>query len=183
MADLDPRSLGELGLVRALRRRVGRVQAPWRLGIGDDAAVLRPRSGQDLVVTTDTLVENVHFRWTTTDGYSLGGKALAVNLSDLAAMGARPLGFLLSLTLPIRAPGARVDALLRGLLAEAAASGCPLVGGQGAAVHGRVFAGSHDRSTGIHSGDRIGNDRAASTVVRGDGSRVTDRPRRKAGSM
>ena len=129
MAGLDLRELGELGLIEALRRRAGRVRGAWTLGIGDDAAVLRPRPGHDLVLTTDTLVEGVHFRWALTDARSLGRKTLAVNLSDLGAMGARPLGFLLDLCLPVDAPAAAIDGVLRGLLAEARAARCPLVGG------------------------------------------------------
>jgi thiamine-monophosphate kinase len=60
------------------------------LGIGDDAAIWTPAAGRDLVVTTDALVENVHFRLDWTDWQSLGHKMLAVNVSDIAAMGARP---------------------------------------------------------------------------------------------
>ena len=69
------------------------------MGVGDDAAVLRPPSDMELIVTVDTLVEGVHFL-TATDAESIGHKALAVNLSDLAAMGARPAWITLSLTLP-----------------------------------------------------------------------------------
>ncbi|MGI9304842.1 MAG: thiamine-phosphate kinase, partial [Gammaproteobacteria bacterium] len=68
-------------------------------GVGDDGAVLRPPAGQELVVTVDTLIENVHFP-VNTDAGSIGHKALAVNLSDLAAMGAQPAWVLLALTLP-----------------------------------------------------------------------------------
>lgn len=70
-----------------------------RLGIGDDAAILRLQAKQELVVSIDTLVEGVHF-FKSTDPYSLGYKALAVSLSDIAAMGAKPISALLSLTLP-----------------------------------------------------------------------------------
>lgn len=121
--------LGEFGLIELVRRRVGAVGGAWLAGIGDDAAVLRPPAGRDLVWTADALVEDVHFRWRTTDARSLGHKALAVNLSDLNAMGAEPLGFLLSLGLPPRTEPGRLDRFLRGLLAEARAHCCPLVGG------------------------------------------------------
>ena len=104
----------------------------WRASIGDDGAVLRARAGRELVLTADALVEGVHFRWGTTDARSLGRKALAVNLSDLGAMGATPLGFLLTLSLPAE-PGTvtdrQLDGVLGGMLAEAKAAGCPLVGG------------------------------------------------------
>ncbi len=126
---MDPRELGELGLIEVLRRRAGAPGRRWRIGIGDDAALLASRAGTDLVWTADALVEDVHFRWSTADPRALGRKALRVNLSDLSAMGARPLGFLLTLAIPGDAPGARVDGFARGLLAEARDAGCPLVGG------------------------------------------------------
>ena len=129
MPGLDLRTIGELGLIEALRRRARQARGVWVRGIGDDAAVLRPRPGRDLALTTDTLVEGIHFRWSTTDAHSLGRKALAVNLSDLGAMGARPLGFLLSLALPEDASPEAIDGMLRGLLVEANTARCPLVGG------------------------------------------------------
>jgi thiamine-monophosphate kinase len=130
VAGLDLGQLGELGLIEAVRRRArGARAAGWLEGIGDDAAVLRPRAGCDLVATSDALVEDVHFRWRTTDAVSLGRKALAVNLSDLGAMGARPLGFLLAWGLPESARPDALDGVLAGLLAQARAARCPLVGG------------------------------------------------------
>src|SRR5436309_7298055 len=71
-------------------------------GIGDDAAVIRQRSGHDTVITTDLLVEEIDFRLSTTTPWLLGYKALAVSLSDIAAMGARPRYALLSIGLPRR---------------------------------------------------------------------------------
>jgi thiamine-monophosphate kinase len=126
---LDVRTLGELGLIQAIRRRAGHPGGPWRAGIGDDAAVLRPRANHEIAVTTDSLIEDVHFRFATTDARSLGHKTLAVNLSDLGAMGARPLGFVMSLALPRSASPERLGGFLQGLLAEARSSDCPLVGG------------------------------------------------------
>src|SRR4051812_10319756 len=67
------------------------------LGIGDDAAVIRQRSDRDTVITTDLLVEEIDFRLSTTTPWLLGFKALAVSLSDIAAMGARPRFALLSI--------------------------------------------------------------------------------------
>ena len=126
---LDLSAIGEFGLIEAIRRRARARGGAWKLAIGDDAAVLRPRPGHDVVVTTDALVEGVHFRFETTDPRSLGRKALAVNLSDLMAMGARPSGFLLALALPHDADPERIEGVVAGLLAEARAAGCPLVGG------------------------------------------------------
>ena len=127
---MDLERLGEFGLIEALRRRAGTARPPWRVGIGDDAAVLRPRPGRDLVMTADALVENVHFRWSTgARPRLLGRKALRVNLSDLGAMGARPVGFLLSLGVPPDVSPDRLDGFVAGLIREASDSDCPLVGG------------------------------------------------------
>ncbi len=161
---IDLEALGELGLIDALRRRAGEPGGAWVRAIGDDAAVLRPRPGTDLIWTVDALVEDVHFRWQTTDARSLGHKALLVNLSDLNAMGARPLGFLLTLALPGDSDPERVDGFLRGLLAEARSSSCPLVGGDtvsapiwslSVSALGAVPRGRALRRGGARPGDRI----------------------------
>jgi thiamine-monophosphate kinase len=122
-------TLGERELIARLQQRVSPPPAHVRIGIGDDAAVIAPARNMDDVVTTDSLVEGVHFRrdWSTAE--AIGHKALAVNLSDLAAMGATPRASLLSLALPADFPLADFDALLDGYLALSAASGAVLVGG------------------------------------------------------
>jgi thiamine-monophosphate kinase len=97
------------------------------LGIGDDAAVLQVPAGMQLVAALDTLVEGRHFP-AGTPAQSLGHRVLAVNLSDLAAMGAEPAWFLLSLTLPEARPEF-LEALARGLLDLARQHGIALVGG------------------------------------------------------
>lgn len=91
--------MGEFDLISIIRERTAQSRGDVALGIGDDAALLAPPPGQQLVVCTDTLVEGVHFA----SGMApddLGWKALAVNLSDLAAMGATPAWALLALTIP-----------------------------------------------------------------------------------
>jgi thiamine-monophosphate kinase len=107
-----------------------------RLGIGDDCALLRPRSGEELAVTTDLTIAGTHFRmdWHTPE--SAGHRALARGLSDLAAMGAKPVAAFLSLGLPraLANPKGRWSAswaarFLDGLLALAASNGTPLAGG------------------------------------------------------
>jgi thiamine-monophosphate kinase len=90
---------GETALIERYFRHLGSVRTDVILGIGDDAAVLRTTPGMDLVQTTDALVEGVHFH-AGAPARSLGHRALAVNLSDLAAMGATPAWALLALTLP-----------------------------------------------------------------------------------
>ena len=97
------------------------------LGVGDDCALLQPGPGMQLAVSSDMLVEGRHFL-STVDPYKLGHKALAVNLSDLAACGAKPLAFTLALALP-SADEAWLAPFARGLLALADLHGCELIGG------------------------------------------------------
>jgi thiamine monophosphate kinase len=127
---------GELALLRHIRTRAGKASgAALRLGIGDDCALLRPRPGEELAVTTDLSIAGRHFRLDWHSPESIGHRALARGLSDLAAMGARPIAAFLSLGLPreltIRAGHRRawVDSFLDGLLALAAAHKTPLAGG------------------------------------------------------
>ena len=105
------------------------------LGIGDDCALLIPPTGQQLVVTMDTLVADVHF-FAATDPEGLGHKALAVNLSDLASMGAVPAWAMLALTLP-KADEDWLERFCRGLFALADRHGMQLVGGD--TTHGPVI--------------------------------------------
>lgn len=116
----------EFDLIDRIARRVPGARSVLH-GIGDDAAVLRPQPGLDLVATTDSLVPGRHFldHWSPAD---IGHLALAVNLSDLAAMGARPRWALLALTLP-EGDAAWLDAFLDGFLGLADHFGLHLVGG------------------------------------------------------
>ncbi len=97
------------------------------LGVGDDCALLQPRPGHQLAISSDMLVEGRHF-FAGTDPFRLGHKALAVNLSDLAACGARPLACTLALALP-QADVAWCEAFAAGFFALADLHGCELVGG------------------------------------------------------
>ncbi len=100
-----------------------------RVGIGDDAAVLRPRAGTDWVVTTDSFLENVHFLRKTHPPGAVGYKALARATSDIAAMGARPRSFFLALGLPATCAGSWLDAFLDGMAGAARRFGLILAGG------------------------------------------------------
>jgi thiamine-monophosphate kinase len=121
--------LGERGLIERIQRRLPPAPASLLVGIGDDAAVAAVDRGTLEVLTTDALVEGVHFDRTFSTAADIGYKALAVNISDIAAMGAVPRLALLSLVLPSTLPVADVDGLLDGLLEMAASAGVALAGG------------------------------------------------------
>jgi len=150
------------------------------LGVGDDCALLRVDAGQQLAVSSDMLVEGRHFL-STVAPERLGHKALAVNLSDLAACGAQPLAFTLALALP-RADDGWLAGLARGLLALADRHGIELVGGDTTAgplnlcitVMGQVPAGQALLRSGAQPGDELwvsgtlGDARLALEVFRGN---------------
>lgn len=125
-------SLGEFGLI-ARETDCLTVVHPSRgeviVGIGDDAAVLRLPEGHDLVTTTDALIEGIHFRRDWSRPEDIGWKSLAVNVSDVGAIGARPLAATISLALPSDLPVRWVDRFYSGLSECAEAYGCPIVGG------------------------------------------------------
>jgi thiamine-monophosphate kinase len=159
------RDVGEFGLIERIARLAGpAASAGVAIGIGDDAAVLRLRPGEEVVVTTDAAVEGVHFRLDQETPVVAGERAAVGCLSDLAAMGARPLGLLLALALPPRTPERQALGLARGVIRAARRSGAPLVGGNvtrareigltltavGAAPHGRALRRDRGRP-----GDRV----------------------------
>ena len=154
-------ALGEFELIDRFFRDCGATRTDVVLGIGDDGALLRPPSGADLVAVSDTLVEGVHFP-AGSPAESIGHRALAVNLSDIAAMGATPLWVLLSLTLP-RVEEAWLAGFARGFGALARAHGVALVGGDttrgpltlGVQVLGTVPAGEGLRRSGGRPGDAL----------------------------
>lgn len=150
--------MGEFELIRRFFERPARRAV---LGVGDDCALLAPAPGMQLAISSDMLVEGRHF-FADVEPAALGHKALAVNLSDLAACGARPLAFTLALALP-RADAAWIGAFAQGLLALADAHGCELIGGdttQGPlniciTVFGEVPAGQALLRSGARAGDDI----------------------------
>ena len=157
---------GEVEFIEALRRRAAFLKGPQTvLGIGDDCAIFRPRGGsEDLLFTTDLLLEDVHFRRGSERPQDLGWKALARGLSDIAAMGGEPRFCLLSLALPADTRAAWIDAFYEGLLALSAREQVPLLGGDLAradrvlcdiVVCGAVPRGQALRRDGAHAGDAI----------------------------
>ena len=114
---------------------------PGALGLGDDAAILTPPAGCSLVITTDAIVGGVHF-FPEDPADAIGRKALRVNLSDLAAKGAQPSGFLMSLALPAGIGEDWLAAFARGLAADVEHYRCPLLGGDTVKSPGAVMVSS-----------------------------------------
>ena len=176
-------SLGEFDLIAKYFHRAAPRAA---LGIGDDCALLAPTPGMQWAVSTDMLVEGRHFLPTVAPAH-LGHKALAVNLSDLAACGAQPVAYTLALSLP-RVDEAFLAGLAQGLHALADAHGIELVGGDTTAgplnlcitVFGEVPAGQALLRSGARSGDtvwvsgQLGDARLALEVFRGQAAVAGD---------
>jgi thiamine-monophosphate kinase len=137
---------------------------PAALGLGDDAACLAPRAGFDLVLTADTIVAGTHF-FADDPAETIGAKALRVNLSDLAAKGAAPLGALLSLSMPGAVEEEWIAAFAEGLGRDCVAFACPLLGGDttrtpgplsiSITAIGEVPAGRMIRRDGAQPGDLV----------------------------
>jgi thiamine-monophosphate kinase len=137
---------------------------PGALGLSDDAAFITPPPGCDLVLKTDAIIGGVHF-FPDDAAHTVASKALRVNLSDLAAKGARPLGFLLSLALPKDVGERWLSGFANGLRGDAVLFACPLFGGDtdrtpgpitiSIAMFGSVPEGSMVRRAGAKPGDRI----------------------------
>jgi thiamine-monophosphate kinase len=120
--------LAEPDLITAIRREFGTRGSGVVLGIGDDAAVIK-RGRQNLILTTDLLIEGSHFVRSLHPPFELGRKSLAVNISDIAAMGGRPLYALLGLGLPPETPRSWVERFFAGLKSSAREFGVRLIGG------------------------------------------------------
>ena len=161
--------IGEDTLIERIRRRIPSADGGLlQLGIGNDAAVLRPAAGTDWVITCDPFLEDVHFVVDAYPAEAVGYKALARATSDIAAMGARPEIFLLSLTIPASRTGRWLDDMLSGMARAARKFGLRLAGGDtaqspkknpkiglnitvmGVSEHGRVL-----RRSGARAGDAI----------------------------
>jgi thiamine-monophosphate kinase len=156
-------SPAELEIIRLIRRTVARSQAERvETGIGDDTAVLLPQPGARLLATTDLLVEDVHFRRAWASPFDIGWKAMAVNLSDIAGKGGRPLWALVGLALPAPVDPAEVEALYEGMRQAAAPHGVAIVGGDTAtSPHGWfinvTLLGEHEGSPRLRSGAEPGD--------------------------
>jgi len=155
---------------------------PGALGLTDDCAVITPPDGCDLVLTTDAIIGGTHF-FAEDAARTVASKALRVNLSDLAAKGASPLGYLLSLALPEYIGEDWLTGFTEGLRADAVFYDCPLLGGDSdrttgpitvaVSMFGSVPAGTMVRRAGARAGDRIFvsgtiGDAALGLALRGD---------------
>lgn len=153
--------LGEFELIERYLSRLGAQRDDVLLGVGDDAALLRPPAGLELALAADTVVEGVHFP-AGLDAADLGHRVLAVNLSDMAAMGAEPAWALLTLTLP-RAEHDWLRGFANGLHELARQHGTALVGGDTTsgplaatvAIAGFVPPGQALRRAGARAGDEV----------------------------
>lgn len=162
MTAKQPKSSGEDRLIARYFKPLAKHSGAFALT--DDAAALTPPPGCDLVLTVDAIVAGVHF-FPGDPPESVAKKALRVNLSDLAAKGARPLGFLLTLALPKAVDDTWVKPFARGLGADADHFGCPLLGGDtvrtlgpvtlSVSVFGAVPHGTMVRRAGAQPGDRV----------------------------
>ena len=130
--------LGERELIRRIRRSAaaGSASPGVEIGIGDDAAVLTVPPGHKLLATTDLLIEDIHFRRTSAAPADIGWKALAVNLSDIAAMGGIPRWALVALAVPADTDVGAVDAFYAGMAEAAEPHGVTVVGGDTSASPG-----------------------------------------------
>lgn len=169
--------MGEFELIERYFKRPAKQAA---VGIGDDCALWTPRPGHQLAFSADMLVEGRHFL-STVNPQHLGHKALAVNLSDLAACGATPRAFLLSLSLP-RADEEWLSGFSQGLLALADAHACELIGGDttqgplniaitvmGESPHGQaILRSTAQAGDGIYVSGHLGDARLALEVFRGN---------------
>jgi thiamine-monophosphate kinase len=156
----------EFDFINSLRQRVAASSHSIVTGIGDDAAVFRSSAGKETVVSTDLLVEDIDFRRTTTPPYLLGHKALAVSLSDLAAMGSRPLWSLISIGVPEDVwESDFIDRFYDGWLNLANRYGVQLIGGDTSRTNehmvidsiaiGECSAGMAVKRGGASAGDQI----------------------------
>ena len=186
--------LPEKSLIQGIRRAVRSGGKSIQVGIGDDCAVLSPPRGHEILLTTDFTLEGIHFRREWHPPEVVGHRCLTRGLSDIAAMGGKPLAVFLSLALPGRLPQKWVDRFIRGLLDLAREYNAPLAGGDTAQSQQRILAdivvlgtvpkGTAVLRSGAKPGDRVyvtgelgGGSAALKEFLAGRKPRALDFPR------
>ena len=161
---VELKEIGEFGLISWIRGKMPLRDSNIAAGIGDDAAVIKPPKRSVCLVTTDILIEDIHFKLDYTDPLRLGKKALSINLSDIAAMGGFPQYFLLSMGLPLHLPFRWVEELFCGIQQVAEQYDLSLIGGDTSLARklsinitliGRGKAGEIIYRNGAQAGDQI----------------------------
>ncbi len=165
MSQTEISTLGEFGLIDRLTKDMPPKNSSTILSVGDDAATLRPEEGKDVLVTTDLLLENVHFDLTYVPLKHLGYKSAVVNFSDIYAMGGTPKQITVSLGISRRFTVEHMDALYEGIRHACDIYGVDIVGGDTSASHqglvisitciGEVESGKEIRRSGAHDTDLI----------------------------
>jgi thiamine-monophosphate kinase len=158
------KNIGEFRFIDKLRESLKSKNPAVKLGIGDDAAIFKPTPGHELVFTTDMLVEGRHFDFKFITPWQLGAKTMAVNISDCAAMGAKPTVAVVSLGVPKDYPVADLEAFYDGMKSWGESFGAQIVGGDtvgsdkfvvNIAMIGEVEAGHALRRGGAKAGDAL----------------------------
>lgn len=173
--------IGEFGFIERFAHRFEGLLTPSSMGIGDDCAVLPYDENFDLVVTTDMLMEDIHFLRDKISPFDLGYKSLAVNLSDIAAMGAMPFGSFLSIAIPESVEVEYLDLLMDGYHNLSKEFSVPLMGGDttrspdkivlNITALGKVAKGKAKLRSGAQSGDiiavsgQLGNSAAGLKII------------------
>ena len=156
--------VGEFGFIEKIRSAMQAKNPSVVLGIGDDAAIFKPTKGHEMVFTTDMLVEGRHFDFKWITPWQLGAKTMAVNVSDCAAMGAKPTAAVVSLGVPANFPVKDLEAFYDGLKGWGEQFGAQVVGGDtvgsdkfvvNVALVGEVEAGKALRRSGAKAGDAL----------------------------
>jgi len=176
--------IGEFGLIESIRKNCIALREGVVKGIGDDCAVYESSPGRVFLLTTDMLVEDVHFLLSSITPFQLGRKAIAVNLSDIAAMGGNPLLALISLGIPPERAVEEIHELYRGMRDICGRYAVSIVGGDTVAAHGTLIInvcliGEADERevlyrSGARPGDKIylagvvGDSAAGLAILRGE---------------
>jgi thiamine-monophosphate kinase len=159
------KDIGEFGFIESIKDECITSLKGVVKGIGDDCAVFGPYSGRLLLFTTDTLVEDIHFLRDKVSPYQLGRKAIAVNLSDIAAMGGRPLFILVSLVIPVEMDVEFIHDLYKGMKDICGHYKVNILGGDTVAISTHFIKAHNEPKPLIETGRIIATSRLASAMI------------------